>query len=283
MRNAALGRWAAGVALACALPVHALSAQTDYYNTDTGRPLQVEDAHVVERRAVELQLAPLRVEGGRGRRAQWGMEPEFAVGFANRTQFEVGFPLQRREAPAPGGRAPAGALALGGVEVALLHMLNVETALPAMAVGVEATLPVGNEAPGRLYPTVKGILTRTTPQFRVHVNGQVTVGDAPAAASPEDEGPHGVTERSRWLAGVSVDRPFPLRALLVGAEVVASRPLADSDTRPLRVDVAAGARSQLSPRVALDVGGGRRVRGEATGWYLTAGAAVAVGLPWRGR
>jgi hypothetical protein len=82
---------------------------------------------------------------------------------------------------------------------------------------------------------------------------------------------------------VSVDRPFPLRALLVGAEVVASRPLADSDTRPLRVDVAAGARSQLSPRVALDVGGGRRVRGEATGWYLTAGAAVAVGLPWRGR
>jgi hypothetical protein len=25
------------------------------------------------------------------------------------------------------------------------------------------------------------------------------------------------------------------------------------------------------------------VQGEATGWYLTAGAAVAVGLPWRGR
>ena len=269
--------------LASTLPASALSAQTDYYNTDTGRPLQVEDAHVVERRAVELQLAPLRVEGGRGRRAQWGIEPEFAVGFANRTQFEVGFPLQRREAPAPGGRAPAGALALGGVEVALLHMLNVETALPAMAVGVEATLPVGNEAPRRLYPTVKGILTRTTPHFRVHVNGQVTVGDAPAAASAGDEGPHGVAERSRWLAGVSVDRPFPLRALLVGAEVVASRPLVDRDSRPLRVDVAAGARSQLSPRVALDVGGGRRVQGEATGWYLTAGAAVAVGLPWRGR
>ena len=282
MRNAALGRWAAGTVLASTLSAGALSAQTDYYNTDTGRPLQVEDAHVVERRAVELQLAPLRVEGGRGRRAQWGVEPEFAIGLANRTQFEVGFPLQRRETTAPGGRAPGGALALGGVEVALLHMLNVETALPAMAVGVEATLPVGNEAPRRLYPTVKGILTRTTPHFRVHVNGQVTVGDAPAA-SAGDEGPHGVAERSRWLAGVSVDRPFPLRALLVGAEVVASRPLLEGDARPLRVDVAAGARSQLSPRVALDVGGGRRVQGEATGWYLTAGAAVAVGLPWRGR
>jgi hypothetical protein len=282
MRNSALGRWAAGLALVSALPACALSAQTDYYNTDTGRPLQVEDAHVVERRAVELQLAPLRVEGGRGRRAQWGVEPEFAIGFANRTQFEVGFPLQRREVAAPGGRAAGGGLALGGVEMALLHMLNVETALPAMAVGVEATLPVGNEAPTRLYPTVKGILTRTLPHFRVHVNGQVTVGDAPAA-SGDDEGPHGVAERSRWLAGVSVDKPFPLRALLVGAEVVASRPLRSGDARPLRVDVAAGARSQLSPRVALDVGGGKRVQGEATGWYLTAGAAVAVGLPWRGR
>ncbi|MBU6366532.1 MAG: hypothetical protein KJT01_10020 [Gemmatimonadetes bacterium] len=289
MRNAAVCRWAAGVALCSAVPVVALSAQTDYYNTDTGRPLQVEDAHVVERRAVELQLAPLRVEGGRGRRAQWGIEPEFAVGFATRTQFEVGFPLARTEGPARPGRPPAGGMTLGGVEVALLHMLNVETALPAMAVGVETTLPVGNEGPDRIRPTFKGILTRTLPNFRVHVNGQVTVGAAPTAppplGAPAGIGPSAaaVGEQSRWLAGVSVDRPFPLRALLVGAEVVTSRPLVDADARPLRVDVAAGARSQLSPRVALDLGGGRRVRGEETGWYLTAGAAVAVGLPWRGR
>lgn len=288
MRNAAIGRWAAGMVLASALPAGPLAAQTDYFNTDTGRPLQVEDAHVVERRAVELQLAPLRIEGGRGRRAQWGIEPEFAVGFANRTQFEVGFPIVQRD-PAAGGRLPTGApggaraLALGGVEVALLHMLNVETALPAMAVGVEAVLPVGAEAPDRVYPTLKGILTRTLPGFRVHVNGQVTVGDAPAAPRAGGEGAPGVAERSRWLAGVSVDRPFPLRALLLGAEVVASRPLLAGDARPLRVDVAAGARSQLSPRVALDLGGGRRVQGEETGWYLTAGAAVAVGLPWRGQ
>lgn len=283
MRNAAIGRWAAGMVLASALPAGPLAAQTDYFNTDTGRPLQVEDAHVVERRAVELQLAPLRIEGGRGRRAQWGIEPEFAVGFANRTQFEVGFPLQRTEGPGRPGRPPAGGVALGGVEVALLHMLNVETALPALAVGVEAVLPVGAEAPDRVYPTLKGILTRTLPGFRVHVNGQVTVGDAPAAPRAGGEGAPGVAERSRWLAGVSVDRPFPLRALLLGAEVVASRPLLEGDARPLRVDVAAGARSQLSPRVALDLGGGRRVQGEETGWYLTAGAAVAVGLPWRGQ
>lgn len=284
MRTTAVCRWAAGVALCSAFPAAALSAQTDYYNTDSGRPLTVEDALVIERRAVELQLAPLRVEGARGRRARWGIEPELAVGFAPRTQLEVGLPLHRADGP-----LDAGAMRLGGIEVALLHALNIETAIPALAVGVETTLPVGAEAPDRVLPTFKGILTRTTPLFRVHVNGQVTVGAAPAPPPPRgapagiDPSVEATAEGSRWQAGVSVDRPIPLRSLLVGAEVVASRPLAAGGARPLRWDVAAGARSQLSPRVALDLGGGRRVRGEATGWYLTAGAAVAVGLPWRGR
>jgi hypothetical protein len=43
-----------------------LGAQTDYYNTDLGRPLQVEDYLALERYGLELQAAPLRVERGRG-------------------------------------------------------------------------------------------------------------------------------------------------------------------------------------------------------------------------
>jgi hypothetical protein len=35
-------------------------AQTDYFNTDRGRPLQVQDAIPIERYAFELQAAPLR-------------------------------------------------------------------------------------------------------------------------------------------------------------------------------------------------------------------------------
>ena len=42
------------------------AAQTDYYNTDAGRPITIEDAYPVERRALELQLAPLRLERARG-------------------------------------------------------------------------------------------------------------------------------------------------------------------------------------------------------------------------
>lgn len=37
-----------------------LAAQTDYYNTDAGRPVQVEDAYATERYAFEMKLAPVR-------------------------------------------------------------------------------------------------------------------------------------------------------------------------------------------------------------------------------
>ncbi|MEO5902894.1 MAG: hypothetical protein ABIQ55_02665, partial [Gemmatimonadaceae bacterium] len=39
-----------------------VSAQTDYYNTDTGRPIQIEDAYATERYAFEMKLAPVRLE-----------------------------------------------------------------------------------------------------------------------------------------------------------------------------------------------------------------------------
>ena len=52
------------VALAAMLPLASMraDAQTDYYNTDAGRPVTVEDAFPVERYAFELQAAPLRLE-----------------------------------------------------------------------------------------------------------------------------------------------------------------------------------------------------------------------------
>ena len=68
-------------------------AQTDYYNTGAGRPITIEDASAVERRAVELQLAPLRLERPRGGGYHWGIEPEVAAGILPRTQLEVGLPF----------------------------------------------------------------------------------------------------------------------------------------------------------------------------------------------
>ena len=53
------------IALAVALALSAartVAAQTDFYNTSVGRPLRIEDAVPAEYRAVELNLAPVRLD-----------------------------------------------------------------------------------------------------------------------------------------------------------------------------------------------------------------------------
>src|SRR5688572_14514941 len=78
----------------------AAEAQTDYYNTDAGRPVLIEDAHPTERYAFELQLAPLRLERAAPGDYSWSVEPELAYGILARTHLEVGFPILYRDASA---------------------------------------------------------------------------------------------------------------------------------------------------------------------------------------
>ena len=80
------------------------------------------------------------------------------------------------------------------------------------------------------------------------------------------------------MGGLAVDRAFPLRSLLVTAEVVARQPLVEG--ADVAWETAAGTRYQLGPRLALDGGAGYRLTGDA-GWFVTAGAAISLGLPWR--
>lgn len=248
------------------------SAQTDYYNTDAGRPIQVQDAYAIERRAVEFQVAPLRLERARGGLYAWALEPEVAVGVLPRTQIEVGLPLALLDAGAAGHTS-----GLAGVNLSVLHNLNAETSIPALAVAADVLLPAGGLAPRRAYASLEGIATRTLPWARFHLDGRYTFGERLTS----DVAVAGTPELSRWMAGVAVDHTFPLRSLLVTGEVVARQPMLDGS------DVAwssgAGLRYQLSPRVAGDAGGGYRLTGDDQGWYVTFGAAVAVGLPWRAR
>ncbi|HEX5830393.1 MAG TPA: hypothetical protein VFY16_05385 [Gemmatimonadaceae bacterium] len=250
------------------------SAQTDFYNTDAGRPITVEDAYPIERRALEIQLAPLRLERAAGGSYAWGLEPEVAVGLLPRTQLEIGFPLAHVDAGA--GRSSTG---LAGIEIAALHNLNVETAIPAFAIAGELRLPAGGLAPEKAYPSVKGIVTKTFTWARFHLNGQYTFGDRIVADA--DGASHGVGELSRWMSGVAVDRTIPLESMLLTAELVARQPLVDGTD--VEWSTAAGTRYQLSPRVALDGGAGYRLTGDDEGWFVTFGAAVAVGLPWSPR
>ena len=258
------------------------AAQTDYYNTDLGRPLQIEDYLSLERYGIELQAAPLRIERGRGGVYNWGIEPELAYGVLPRTQLEVGLPLAYLDAGPLGGRTSG----LAGVDVSLLHQLNAETAIPGLAVVAEALLPAGGLGPDRAYVSAKGIATRTLSWARFHANAQYTFGsrlpdDGEAAgglAGSSDQLGAGAVEVSRWTAGLAADRTFPLQSLLVGGELYARQPLRRGEDVELASTL--GVRYQYGPRLALDGGLGRRLIGDDQGWYATFGTAYAFSLPF---
>jgi len=260
--------------IAFAFPSNA-NAQTDYYNTDAGRPIRVEDAYAIERRAVELQVAPFRIQRSLGGTYQWGLEPELAVGLFPRTQVELRVPLGYVDRSA--GSPSAG---LAGVDLSVLYNLNAETRLPALAVAADVLLPAGPLAPDRAYPSLRGIATRTLSWARFHLNGQYTFGER-IASTRDESTPQTTLELSRWMGGLAVDRTFPLRSILLTAEVVAEQPLVLND--PVAWTTGAGTRYQLSPRVTTDAGFGYRLTGNEQGWYVTFGAGVSLGLPWSPR
>lgn len=254
---------------AMALGASAASAQTDFYNTDRGRPLTVEDATVVERRAIELQAVPLRVQRAGPGITSWGIAPEIAVGIARRTQFEVGVPLRFVDASALGSRMAGAA----GVEFELLHQLNAETQLfPQLALGVGTHLPAGPFAPARQLTTLRAAATRTLPWGRVHLNYNYTPGDA---LTLTDRG----SDEARWLGGLAVDRTWPLRALLVGFDVTAEESLLDDGEITWRTSM--GMRRQVASRLVVDAGVFRRLSGGMPEWGFTMGGALAFARPIR--
>lgn len=275
----AIDRWSRCVALAAAVALSTASlprvaaAQTDYYNTDAGRPIRIQDAYALERRGFELQAAPLRLERGAGGAYRWGIEPEIAYGILPRTQIEIGFPVSFIESGVA-GRSSSG---LAGIDLSVLHNLNAETRIPALAIAAQVLVPAGNLGPDRAYSSLTGIATKTFPWARFHVNAQYTFGKSPDAAAPAAVGTQ-VVEISRWLGGLAVDRTLPLRSLLLTGEIYARGGLADAGETEWNAGV--GTRYQLSPRLAMDAGLGRRLTGADRTWFLTAGGAVAFGLPW---
>ncbi|MCY7378397.1 MAG: transporter [Gemmatimonadaceae bacterium] len=256
------------VAVASASGASRLDAQTDYYNTDRGRPIQIEDAYVAERYGIELKLAPLRLERARGGVYNWGIEPEIAYGILPRTQIEVGLPLSYREV---GTERQSG---IAGLDFSVMHNLNAETeGWPALGIRADVLAPVGNLAPSRAYPSITGIATRTYTWGRVHMNAKYTAGSSLSAASTSSAG---AEELSRWLIGGAVDRTFPLRSTLITAELYGRKPLITGED--VEYNTGAGVRHQFTPTLALDAGLGRRLNGDAPGWYVTFGSSFAFGV-----
>ena len=243
-------------------------AQTDYYNTDAGRPLTIEDASATERYAFELQLAPLRLERTRGGVYQWEVEPELAYGILPRTHLEIGAPLSYRDVGR--GSREAG---LGGVSISVLHNFNIETSIPALALSGDVLIPVGGLAPDEAVFSAKAIATRTLAWARFHVNSEYTFGPNGSESSSTESAR---AESSRWLAGVAIDRTFPFRSTLVGAEVFARQDrVIDAETE---WNAALGIRRQLSPTFNVDAGIGKQLNGADRSWFATFGLARAFAI-----
>jgi hypothetical protein len=256
---------AAGLAFAAS----SAAAQTDFYNTDRGRPLTVEDATVVERRVIELQAVPLRVQRAGPGITSWGIAPELAFGILPRTQLEFAVPLHFVDAGALGSRTAGTA----GFEIEMLHQLNTETQLlPAFAVGAGAHLPGGPFGPARTLTTVRALATRTLPWGRVHLNASYSPGDALLAS---DEG----SDEPRWLGGIALDRTLPLRQTLIGLDLTAEESLQDDGDVTWRSSV--GLRRQVTSRLAMDAGVFRRMSGGNPDWGFTMGGAIAFARPLR--
>lgn len=263
-------------AFGTALPVASV-AQTDYYNTDRNRPIRIEDAYPTERYSFDAHLAPIRLERSAGGVYTWGVDPEIAYGILPRTQLEVGMPLVYSDA------GTSRQFGVAGLDVSLLHNLNVETGgIPAIGIRASVLAPVGSLAPDRAYPSLQGMLTRTYRWARFHINAQYTFGKAPESSETAPSSASGAglesagSELSRWLAGAAIDRTFPLRSLLLTGEVYAQQPIRSEED--VEWNAGAGLRYQVSPNFALDGGIGKRLTGSDRSWFVTFGVARVFGL-----
>jgi hypothetical protein len=165
MMRASMFAWAALFASAAST----LPAQTDYRNLDAGRPLRAEDALVVPRWALDVQLPSLRIERFGSGVTRWRLEPKAAFGVAPFTEIELRVPYL--EVVPPSGSGGTRTHGLAGVAVSMVHAFGVETPHhPALAVATEALLPAGTLAAPRPSYSLKAITSLTTSVARFNLN-----------------------------------------------------------------------------------------------------------------
>jgi hypothetical protein len=156
-------------------------AQTEYYNLDFNRPLRVEDAVPTERRQLDLQLAPLRMDSFLDGSRRWRVDPLVSYGIASMTEIELRAPLLFVQPADPTAPAPLGLTSVG---LGLMRALNTETsALPALAVSGEVLVPAGSLAPAHASFGLKALITKTFPLFRLDLNGSYGTYSVASAAT----------------------------------------------------------------------------------------------------
>jgi hypothetical protein len=152
------------VGLAC-LVAAPLTAQSDYRNTDAGRPVRIEDAVPTERFGIEFHFPSFRLERFRPNVQRSQIEPRVSFGIVPRTELEFRAPIVFREG------ASLAKSGLAGLGVGMMRNFNDETpSLPALAASAEVVLPAGAAATSPGTFAVRALATRTLAFARVHFN-----------------------------------------------------------------------------------------------------------------
>ena len=299
MRRGAIVR---GVLLA-AFVASPAAAQSEYRNLEAGRPIRISDATPTERYALDLDLTTLRLERLSLGRYRLQYEPRVAYGILPRTEVSLRMPSFYREPSI----SPRGGIA--GVGVGAEYQLVTEGLhVPAIALAGEAFIPTGPNALRESY-SVKGLLTRSMPIGRLHLNAgygsfpvREVTGGGGVLVPPVIDGPcdfevpetgmpmrafcgaGGMAEvgslatvvvtRYRWIAGAGVDKSFALKSLLFAADVFVEK--YEKIGRPADWTAEGGARKQLTQFMVVDAAFGRRFTGISPSWFATAGTTFTL-------
>jgi hypothetical protein len=156
--------WVIAVAFLATIFSTRVAAQGDYRDLESGRPVRISDAVPTERRAFDLDLTTFRLERLSLGRYRLQFEPRIAYGILPRTEISVRMPSFYRERSI----SPRGGVA--GVGIGAEYQLAMEKlSVPGLGVSAEAFVPAGPNALRTSY-SVKGLLTRSFPAGRIHIN-----------------------------------------------------------------------------------------------------------------
>jgi hypothetical protein len=297
---------AVALLVACCASASA-GAQSEYRNIEGGRPVRVSDATPTELHALDLDLTTFRVDRLSFGRYRIQVEPRVSLGLIPRGDISVRALAFYRE-PSAAPRGTVAGFGIGGE-----YLLKMETMRsPAIGIAGEVWAPTGPNASRAAY-SVKGLVTRSFPAGRIHLNASYgtyairipipppgqgalipPIVDGPCMISPETEGlkprlfcmagtgisvaalKPGTNTGVHWLAGIGADHAFPLRSIMIIGDIFSER--YNGIGRPTDWTAELGGRAQVSPRLVADLGIGNHFRGVSRSWFVTFGTTINLAL-----
>jgi hypothetical protein len=288
-------------------------AQAEYRNIESGRPVRISDATPTERHSLDLDLTTIRIDRLSLGRYRLQVEPRVSYGILPRMDISMralGFYREPSAVP----RGTVAGIGVGGEYLVKMESLR----SPAIGIGGEAFFPTGPNASRtaysikglmtRTFSFARVHLNASYGTFSVRIpppppdGGGVVILppiiDGPCSVSPADGSlavrsacmssaggattaaqaavRAGTNTGAHWLAGIAVDKTLPLQSILLIGDVYTER--YEGIGRPTDWTAELAARTQVSPRLVVDLSLGRHYLGLSPSWFGTLGSTVSLPL-----